>query len=92
MDQPPSPQPQQIPTEIWEPPPTPVDAAAKEKYCKLFQIGLRWLCAGGVLMGLSFAVNFMFLNSESGFITAMYILTSLGAICILKGLADMVGF
>ena len=68
------------------------DAATKEKYRQLFQRGLVWLGAGAVLMVLSFAINLLLFHSDTSFSTTMYILTSLGAACMVKGIADIMGF
>lgn len=68
------------------------DAATKEKYRHLFQRGLVWLGAGAVLMVLSFAINLLLFHSETSFSTTMYVLTSLGAACMVKGIADIMGF
>ena len=67
------------------------DAAAQENHQRLFQRGLKWLGAGVLLMAVSFGINFFLFDSGS-FQTSMYILTSMGAICIMKGLVDMLGF
>lgn len=66
--------------------------ALKEKYQRLFQRGLRWLGAGVVLMAISFAVNFFLFQADKSFITIMYVMTTAGAVCIVKGLADILGF
>jgi hypothetical protein len=68
------------------------EAMSKEKHRQLFQRGLLWLGAGVTLMGLSFAINLLLFHSETSFSTTMYILTSLGAACMVKGLADIMGF
>lgn len=68
------------------------DAEAKEKHRRLFQRGLRWLGAGVSLMAISFGVNFLLFHSDTSFTTVMYTLTSLGTLCLVKGLADILGF
>lgn len=68
------------------------DALVKEKHRRLLQRGQMWLCAGLVLMALSFAVNFLLFHSETSFSTIMYIMTSVGAACMVKGLVDILGF
>ena len=68
------------------------DLAAKERHQRLFQRGLRWLCAGISLMALSFAINFLLHGSGDSIVTTMYVLTSLGVIALTKGLVDMLGF
>lgn len=67
-------------------------ALAKEKHQRLFKQGMMWLLAGGVLMGLSFAINFILYHSDGNFHTMMYVLTSVAAIMITKGLVDILGF
>lgn len=69
-----------------------IDAAMKEKYRRLFQSGLRWLGVGAFLMLASFGVNFLLFHSEQSFTTIMYVLTTLGTICMVKGVADVLGF
>jgi len=68
------------------------EASSKERLQRLFQRGLKWLGAGILLMAVSFGVNFFLFESGGSFQTSMYVLTSIGAICILKGLVDMLGF
>ncbi|MBK9335089.1 MAG: hypothetical protein IPM98_00315 [Lewinellaceae bacterium] len=68
------------------------DAASLENHERLFQRGLKWLGAGIFLMAASFGINFFLYDTETSFQTSMYVLTSLGAICIMKGLVDMLGF
>lgn len=63
----------------------------KEKYARLFQRGLRWLGAGVLLMAVSFGVNFFVHESLGAIVISMYILTTAGAVCIFKGLVDMLG-
>jgi hypothetical protein len=70
----------------------PPDAGSKERHQMLFQRGLRWLAAGIFLMALSFGVNFLLEDSEQLVVKVMYVSTSLGAICMIKGLVDILGF
>ncbi|MCC6411019.1 MAG: hypothetical protein IT270_05145 [Saprospiraceae bacterium] len=64
-----------------------------EKNRRLAQRGRWWLCAGVGLMGASFGVNFLLFDSaDHTFSMSMYILTSLGTLCIVKSLADLLGF
>lgn len=65
---------------------------SQAEHKRLFQRGAKWLCAGLLLMGMSFLINFMLFHSDVSFNTAMYLITSAGGVCIIKGLADMVGF
>lgn len=68
------------------------ETLSKEQQQRLFQQGLKWLGAGIVLMAVSFGVNFFLFDSGGSFQTSMYVLTSVGAICIFKGLVDILGF
>lgn len=68
------------------------DAVAKEQHRRSFQRGIVWLGVGVFLMAVSFGINFLLFQSDKSFITAMYILTSVGAVCIMKGLVDILGF
>ncbi|HNM27443.1 MAG TPA: hypothetical protein PKL15_18495 [Saprospiraceae bacterium] len=63
-----------------------------EKNKRLAQRGRTWLCMGVALMGLSFATNYFLFHSGQSFEMAMYIMTTLGAVCIVKSLADLLGF
>lgn len=67
-------------------------AGTKEKNQRLFDRGLIWLGVGIFLMAVSFGVNFFMFQADKSFITAMYTLTSVGAVCIMKGLADILGW
>ena len=53
---------------------------------------LTWLGIGMLLMGTSFGINFMFSDAGTSFVYIMYILTILGAGCILKCMVDTLGF
>lgn len=68
------------------------DDAQHAKHQHLFQRGLKWLGAGIFFMAVSFGINFFLYQADVSFVTAMYVLTSLGAVFILKGLADILGF
>jgi hypothetical protein len=57
-----------------------------------FKRGLKWFGAGVLCMAISFCITFFFFNSNGSSITYMYILTSVGVLCITKGLADLFGF
>ena len=67
------------------------DDISKNKYKNLFQRGLRWVGIGAFFLGLSFGINFIFFHSNGAFIPYMYVLTTLGGICVLKGLVDIFG-
>ncbi len=64
----------------------------KEKHQRLFKRGLLWLSAGASLMAISLAINFFLFQLDKSFSTPMYVLTTLGIVCIMKGLSDIVGF
>lgn len=66
--------------------------ARQEEHRRLFKRGMSWMCAGVALMGLSFLINFVLFHSDQSFVTIMYVMTSLGTICIVKSLADILGF
>lgn len=68
-----------------------LDTASKEKQQRRFQHGLRWFGAGVALMGLSFCLNFLLFNTSTDMTTTMFVLTSLGAAGIVKGMADIFG-
>ena len=79
---------QQIPESAPQAP----TAADQEKHRRLFQRGLRWLCAGGTLLLLSVSLNFLLFHSDQSFVSIMYIMTTLGAICVMKSMVDILGF
>ncbi len=67
--------------------------ATKEKNLRLFQRGLTWMAVGVGIMGLSFMIQFLLFQSDDrSFIVPMYVLTTLGALCVMKGLVDAFGF
>lgn len=67
--------------------------ASKEKNLRLFQRGLTWMAVGVGIMGLSFMIQFLlFQSGDRSFIVPMYVLTTLGALCVMKGLVDAFGF
>ncbi|MDX2281639.1 MAG: hypothetical protein NW218_18770 [Saprospiraceae bacterium] len=57
-----------------------------------FKRGLIWFGLGILCMAISFCITFFFFQSDGSSITFMYILTSVGVLCITKGLADLFGF
>ncbi len=65
---------------------------SKEQHRAAFKRGMRWLAVGVVLMGMSFAVNFLLFHTQTSFTISMYLLTSAGLICITKSMADILGF
>lgn len=67
--------------------------ATKEKNLRLFQRGLTWMAIGVGIMGLSFMIQFLLFQSDDrSFIVPMYVLTTLGALCVMKGFVDAFGF
>ena len=68
------------------------DLAAKEKSDRIFLNGMKWLVAGVFLLGSSFAVNFLLFDTQTSFVTVMYIMTTIGAVCVVKSLGDILGF
>ena len=67
--------------------------AIKEKNLRLFQRGLTWMAVGVGIMGLSFMIQFLLFQSDDrSFIVPMYVLTTLGSLCVMKGLVDAFGF
>jgi dipeptide/tripeptide permease len=67
--------------------------ATKEKNLRLFQRGLTWMAVGVGIMGLSFMIQFLLFQSDDrSFIVPMYVLTTLGSLCVMKGLVDAFGF
>jgi hypothetical protein len=68
-----------------------LEAISKEKQERRFQRGLLWMAAGAITLVLSFAINFLCFQCEVDFHTPMYVLTSLGALGILKGMGNVFG-
>jgi hypothetical protein len=66
--------------------------ARKEKHQRLTRNGTLWIVAGAFLMGSSFVLNYFMFHSGGSFGWYMYGFTTLGSICILKGLVDILGF
>lgn len=64
----------------------------QEKHKRLFRRGMTWLGTGLLVMGLSFAVTFVLFHTDQSFASVMYIMNTLGGCCMLKGMADIVGF
>jgi hypothetical protein len=68
-----------------------VDMASKEQHQRLLQRGMRWLYAGAGLMALSLAINFLMFHNDQSFTYLMYVITSAGALCVMKSMADIFG-
>jgi hypothetical protein len=64
--------------------------SSNEKHQRLFQRGVKLIGAGALLLVSSFAINFL-LQSNPSFIPIMYVMTTLGATCMIKGLVDVLG-
>ncbi|MCE2823548.1 MAG: hypothetical protein ACK5FV_07420 [Bacteroidota bacterium] len=75
-----------------EVPASPSDSMSPEQHRRLFRRGVLWLGAGVALMGLSFCVNYCLFHAEQSFDIVMYTMTTLGAVCITKGMGDILGF
>jgi hypothetical protein len=69
-----------------------VDAISKEHHQRLFKRGLNWLGAGVLMMALSFGINFFLSGTDVSVTTVMYVMTSVGTLCIIKALGDILGF
>ncbi len=68
----------------------PTDPATLAKRKRLMQEAMYWLGAGVLLMGSSFAINFFMYKDGVTFVTTtMYVLTTLGAICVIKALYNI---
>ena len=68
------------------------NSISAETHQRLFQRGLRWLGAGLFLLVAGVGVNFLLFSADTSFTTVMYVITSLGGVLVLKGLADIFGF
>ena len=74
--------------------PTSIEATSSEsvdkaKHTQRFNRGVKWIGAGALTLLLSFGLNFLLFQSSDDFCTVMYILTSAGALCCLKGMTDI---
>lgn len=55
----------------------------------LLRSGQYWLCIGVGMMAMSFAINLFLHNSGTAFVTtSMYVLTTLGTLCLVKALSN----
>lgn len=48
--------------------------------------GVMWVGVGTCILGLSFLINLLFFFSSDQFTILMYIMTTLGSICLVKGM------
>lgn len=69
-----------------------VELEKKAKHKRLFNRGFNFLCFGGAMLIISFGINFVFFHTDTSFAAFMYTLTIAGSICMMKGLADIMGF
>ncbi|MCC7467494.1 MAG: hypothetical protein IT261_14530 [Saprospiraceae bacterium] len=68
-----------------------VNAAVKAQQSRRMQRGVKWMLGGAGTLVFSFGLNFLLYLAGADPETPMYILTSLGAIGVLKGMADVFG-
>jgi hypothetical protein len=68
-----------------------VDAEAKARQERRLQRGVKWMLGGAGTLIFSFSLNFLLYQAGADLETPMYILTSLGALGVLKGMADVFG-
>ncbi len=73
-------------------PATSPDSISREQHSRLFKRGILWLGTGVALMGLSFCVNYCLFHAEQSFDIVMYTMTTIGAVCMTKGMGDILGF
>ncbi|HNG89252.1 MAG TPA: hypothetical protein PK858_03575 [Saprospiraceae bacterium] len=60
-----------------------------ERRKALLRSGQYWLCVGVGMMGMSFAINLFLHSNGTAFVTSsMYVLTTLGTLCLVKALAN----
>jgi hypothetical protein len=65
------------------------EAISKEKQEVQFKRGLLWMGAGAITLVLSFVINFICFQCGVDFHLPMYVLTSLGALELLKGMMSI---
>jgi len=65
------------------------EALAKAKHAQRFSRGVKWIGAGALTLLFSFGINFLLFQSSDDFCTVMYVMTSAGALCCLKGMTDI---
>ncbi|MFN0213311.1 MAG: hypothetical protein ACKVT2_03580 [Saprospiraceae bacterium] len=65
------------------------DAISNDKHERRFKNGLLWIGAGAITLVLSFGINFLCFQCGVDFHIPMYVLTSLGALCLLKGMMNI---
>ena len=65
------------------------EALAKAKHTQHFNRGVKWIGVGALTLLSSFGINFLLFQSSDDFCTVMYVMTSAGALCCLKGMTDI---
>ena len=68
---------------------TAIETLSKEKHERRLKRGIKWMGVGALTLVLSFGINFLCFQCAVDFHTPMYVLTSLGAISLLKGMVDV---
>lgn len=68
-----------------------VNAEAKARQDRRLQRGVKWMLGGAGMLVFSFGLNFLLYQAGADLQIPMYILTSLGAVGVLKGMADVFG-
>ena len=66
-----------------------LEAISKEKHARRFKNGLLWMGAGAITLVLSFGINFICFQCGVDFHLPMYVLTSLGALGLLRGMMSI---
>ncbi len=71
-----------------------IDSSAilRLKHEKLFMQGIVWIGVGITTMLLSFIMIFCFSDADKIMLTFMYLITTVSAMSILKGLVNILGF
>ena len=65
------------------------DPIAREKQERRFKHGLLWMGGGALTLVSSFAINFLCFQCGVDFHLPMYVLTSVGALGLLKGMMSI---
>jgi hypothetical protein len=66
-----------------------LDVLSKAKHARRFKNGLLWMGAGALTLVSSFVINFLCFQCGVDFHLPMYVLTSLGALGLLKGMMSI---
>ena len=70
----------------------PLTPEQKQKKAEQNKRGLLWMGIGSAILAISFRINFIFLYSEMDFRPAMYAMTIIGSIMLIKGMTDIFGW